>query len=180
MTEPAQASPEQTGEPDGTTAQETEPAGNEPASTRGRGAWAAVAALCVVLGAIASVLGARAVARNDTSSTRTAFAQSSTAIATTVKLAIQRQEELTVAASTYFAANPKATPTEFARWVTWARTQRRYPELDALGLLPAPAAARQGLRSLRQCSRRVRHNLHPARPRLARADAEPRHRAEHL
>ena len=108
-------------------------------STRGRGAWAAVAALCVVLGAIASVLGARAVARNYTSSTRTAFAQSSRAIGTTVKLAIQRQEELTVAAATYFAANPKATPAEFGRWVTWARTQRRYPELDALGLLPAPA-----------------------------------------
>jgi diguanylate cyclase (GGDEF)-like protein len=97
-----------------------------------------VAALCVVLGAIASVLGARAVARNDTSSTRTTFEQSSRAIATTVKLAIQRQEELTVAASTYFAANPKATPAEFGRWVTWARTQHRYPELDALGLLPAP------------------------------------------
>ncbi len=148
VTESAQASPEQTGEPDAATGQETEaadnqatgnePAGNEPGSTRGRGAWAAVAALCVVLGAIASVLGARAVARNDTSSTRTAFAQSSKAIATTVKLAIQRQEELTIAAATYFAANPKATPAEFGRWVTWARTQRRYPELDALGLLPAP------------------------------------------
>jgi len=118
----------------------TEPAARDTGSGRGRGAWAAVAALCVVLGAIASVLGARAVARNDTSSTRTAFAQSSKAIGTTVKLAIQRQEELTVAAATYFAANPKATPAEFGRWVTWARTQRRYPELDALGLLPAPPA----------------------------------------
>jgi diguanylate cyclase (GGDEF)-like protein len=118
----------------------TEPAARGTGGTRGRGAWAAVAALCVVLGAIASVLGARAVARNDTSSTRTAFAQSSKAIGTTVKLAIQRQEELTVAAATYFAANPKATPAEFGRWVTWARTQRRYPELDALGLLPAPPA----------------------------------------
>ena len=143
VTEPAQASPEQTGEPNGATEQETEPAGNEPASTRGRGAWAAVAALCVVLGAIASVFGARAVARNDTSSTRTTFEQSSRAIATTVKLAIQRQEELTVAASTYFAANPKATPAEFARWVAWARTQHRYPELDALALLPAPPAPRK-------------------------------------
>jgi len=122
----------QTGDP------ATEPDASGTGGTRGRGAWAAVAALCVVLGAIASVLGAHAVARNDTSSTRTAFAQSSKAIGTTVKLAIQRQEELTVAAATYFAANPKATPAEFGRWVTWARTQRRYPELDALGLLPAP------------------------------------------
>ncbi|MGH2904819.1 MAG: EAL domain-containing protein [Solirubrobacteraceae bacterium] len=121
-------------------------AGGDPkqaggARARGRwGAWAAVAALCVLLGAVASVLGARAVARNDTSSTRAAFAHSSKAIATTVKLAVQRQEELTVAASTYFSANPKATPVEFAKWVTWARTQRRYPELDALGVLPGPSA----------------------------------------
>jgi uncharacterized protein HemX len=73
---------EQTGE------QQSEPAAR---GKGGRGAWAAVAALCVVLGAIASVLGAHAVARNDTSSTRTAFAQSSKAIATSVKFAIQRQ-----------------------------------------------------------------------------------------
>ncbi len=145
-TEPAQAIPAQTGEPNGAAEQateaeaEAETAARDTTGTRGRGAWAAVAALCVVLGAIASVLGARAVANNDTSSTRAAFAQSSKAIGTTVKLAIQRQEELTVAAATYFAANPKATPAEFGRWVAWARTQRRYPELDALGLLPAPPA----------------------------------------
>src|ERR1700677_5122303 len=131
LTDAGQAT-EQAGEP------ETDPAARGTGGTRGRGAWAAVAAPCVVLGAIASVLGAQAVARNDTSSTRTTFEQSSKAIATTVKLTIQRQEELTVAASTYFAANPKATLAEFGRWVTWARTQRRYPELDALGLLPAP------------------------------------------
>ncbi len=125
--------------PTGEEAADAPAAESAPASsTRGRGAWAFVAALCVLLGALASVLGARAVARNDTSTTRATFAQSSRAIATTVKLATQRQEELTVAAATYFAANPKATPAEFGRWVTWARTQRRYPELDALGLLPAP------------------------------------------
>jgi diguanylate cyclase (GGDEF)-like protein len=107
--------------------------------SNGHGAWAIAAALCVLLGAVASVLGARAVASNDKSGVRTTFQQSSNAIASSVKLAIQRQEELTVAASTYFAANPKATPAEFARWARWARTRRRYPELDALGLLPAPA-----------------------------------------
>jgi diguanylate cyclase (GGDEF)-like protein len=93
---------------------------------------------CVLAGSVASVLGARAVAHNDSAKTETSFHQGSQAIASTLKLAIQRQEELTVAASTYFAANPKATSAEFARWVTWARTRRRYPELDALGLLPAP------------------------------------------
>jgi diguanylate cyclase (GGDEF)-like protein len=107
-------------------------------SHRGRGVWTAVAVFCVLAGTLASALGARAVAHNDSAKTETSFHQGSQAIASTLKLAIQRQEELTVAASTYFAANPKATSAEFARWVTWARTRRRYPELDALGLLPAP------------------------------------------
>jgi diguanylate cyclase (GGDEF)-like protein len=100
--------------------------------------WAAAAVVCVLAGSAASVLGARAVAHHDAAKTETSFQQGSQAIASTLKLAVQRQEELTVAASTFFAGNPKATPAEFARWVTWARTRRRYPELDALGLLPAP------------------------------------------
>jgi diguanylate cyclase (GGDEF)-like protein len=105
---------------------------------RRRGMWAAAAVVCVLAGSAASVLGAHAVAHHDAAKTETSFQQGSQAIASTLKLAVQRQEELTVAASTFFAGNPKATSAEFARWVTWARTRRRYPELDALGLLPAP------------------------------------------
>jgi len=122
-TEPAQAA----------TAGETTNPGNHR-----RGVWAAAAVVCVLAGSAASVLGAHAVAKNDASKTETSFQHGSQAIASTLKLAVQRQEELTVAASTFFAGNPKATSAEFTRWVTWARTRRRYPELDALGLLPAP------------------------------------------
>ena len=97
-----------------------------------------MAVVCVLAGS--RRLGARRARRGAQrrAKTETSFQQGSQAIASTLKLAIQRQEELTVAASTYFAANPKASSAEFARWVTWARTRRRYPELDALGLLPAP------------------------------------------
>jgi diguanylate cyclase (GGDEF)-like protein len=102
------------------------------------GVYAALAVLCIAGGSVGSVLGAHAVAHSDGAKTETSFHQGSQAIASTLKLAIQRQEELTVAAATYFAANPKASAAEFAVWVTWARTRRRYPELDALGLLPAP------------------------------------------
>jgi len=100
-----------------------------------RAVWAVVAALCVVVGIVASVLGAHAVARNDASKGSTAFNESSTSVASALKLAIQREEELAVSTSTYFAASPTATPKEFARWVKWARTLRRFPELDNLGLI---------------------------------------------
>jgi diguanylate cyclase (GGDEF)-like protein len=106
-----------------------------------RGVWAAVAVLCVLAGIAGSTLGARAVARNDAASGRRAFQQTSTSIASTLRIAIRHQEQLVVSASTFFASHPKATHAEFATWVKWARTQRRYPELDALGLLtPAHAS----------------------------------------
>ena len=101
----------------------------------GKGTWAAVSVLCVVVGAIVSLLAAHALARNDASKARATFQQSSSGIASNLKLAIQREEELAVSASTFFTANPKASHAEFATWVKWARTLHRYPELTNLGLL---------------------------------------------
>jgi hypothetical protein len=102
-----------------------------------KGAWIAFAVFCLLAGTIASVYSAHTIAKKDAASGQATFQQGSRAIASTLRLAIQRQEELTVAAATYFAANPKASPAEFETWVRWARTRHRYPELDALGLLPA-------------------------------------------
>jgi diguanylate cyclase (GGDEF)-like protein len=145
---PDSATPQPDPAPDAAGASIPEPVQPEPVEQVGpsadtrrprRGPWAALALLCFALGTLASLLAAHSVAHNDGAKTRAAVQQSSKAIASTLKLAIQRQEELTVAAATFFAANPKASPVEFATWVKWARTQRRYPELDAIGLLPAPA-----------------------------------------
>jgi diguanylate cyclase (GGDEF)-like protein len=97
--------------------------------------WAAVAVVCIVAGALASLLGAHAMARSDAKTGRSNFQQSSVGIASALKLAIQREEELAVSASTFFAGNSKASPAEFARWVKWARTLRRFPELQNLGLV---------------------------------------------
>jgi diguanylate cyclase (GGDEF)-like protein len=100
-----------------------------------KGLAGVVALLCVVAGCIASLLGAQALARNDASEARSSSQQGSAAVASALKLAIQREEELAVSAGTFFAGNPNASPAEFARWVRWARTLRRFPELDNLGLV---------------------------------------------
>jgi diguanylate cyclase (GGDEF)-like protein len=103
--------------------------------------WAAMVVLCVAAGTVGSVLAAHAVARNDAATARQAFHQGSTAIASTLSLAIRHEEQFVVSASTFFADHPKASHAEFAAWVKWARTLRRYPELDALGLLKLPGAS---------------------------------------
>jgi diguanylate cyclase (GGDEF)-like protein len=102
-----------------------------------RALWAGVAVVCVTAGTIASVLVADGVARNDQTKAHRAFHQSVTAtgIASTVKLALQREEDLLVSASTFFAANPKATAAEFSGWARYADALRRYPELQRLGFV---------------------------------------------
>ncbi len=97
--------------------------------------WAIAAIVCVLAGVIASVLGARAVAHNDASNSRQSFARNATGIAATLKLAIGREEELAVSASTYYGRNPRTSRAEFDAWVNWARTVHRFPELESLGLI---------------------------------------------
>jgi len=99
------------------------------------GLWAAVALLCIAAGAVVSVLGARAVAHTDATKARQEFQLSSTGTASTLKLALQHEEDLVLSASTFFASNPNTSHVEFNRWANWARAARRYPELANLGLI---------------------------------------------
>lgn len=103
---------------------------------RGRtGLWAAVAVLCVAAGIVGSVLGAHAVVHTDAAKSRRTFQRTSTTIASALKLAIRHEEQLGVSASTFFVDHPHASPAEFAAWTRWARTTRRYPELEQLTLI---------------------------------------------
>jgi hypothetical protein len=97
--------------------------------------WAGVALLCTAAGVVGSVLGAHAVANSDSSKGRQGAQQSAAAIANTVKLSLRHEEDIAVGAATYFAGNSTTSPKEFATWVKWARTLRRFPELEGLSLL---------------------------------------------
>jgi diguanylate cyclase (GGDEF)-like protein len=109
-----------------------------------RGPWAAGALVCVVAGIAASVLGARAVAQRSADNARHSLARDSAQIDARLKLSVAHEEDLAIAASTFFARDPGATATQFGAWVHWARALRRYPELQRLGfvaLIRAPAHA---------------------------------------
>jgi diguanylate cyclase (GGDEF)-like protein len=100
-----------------------------------RGLWAGVAVLCVAVGAVASVIGARAVARDDAAEARQVFPRTAAGIASTVKLTLQHEEDLIISGSTFFAGKSDASAMEFNTWVKWAQALRRYPELQKLGLV---------------------------------------------
>ena len=105
-------------------------------------AWTAVTALLVLVGVLASVLGARAVARSDADKARLAFHLASTEVASSLRLAIQHEEDLVVSASAFFSGNPNASPADFDRWAESVRALQRYPELKDFGLVIAVPASR--------------------------------------
>ncbi|HEX4186605.1 MAG TPA: bifunctional diguanylate cyclase/phosphodiesterase [Solirubrobacteraceae bacterium] len=98
-------------------------------------AWGAVALACIAAGTVASVLGARSVAHSDANKARQASRQTSADIASTLKLAIQHEEDFAIGASTFFSGNPKAKPAEFEAWARYGDGFHRYPELAKLSLV---------------------------------------------
>ncbi|HME04768.1 MAG TPA: EAL domain-containing protein [Solirubrobacteraceae bacterium] len=99
-------------------------------------------ALIVLAGVLASLLGACAVARTDASKARLAFHLASAEIASTLKLAIQHEEDLVVSASAFFTSDPHASPAAFDRWAESVHAMARYPELQNIGLVAFVPAAR--------------------------------------
>ncbi len=96
---------------------------------------AAVAILVVAAGVIASLLGARSIAHNHAVSSEQGFKHNAAEISSTLKLAVEHEEDAISSAATFFAANPKATPAEFSAWTASMRTLDSHPALTALGFV---------------------------------------------
>ncbi len=99
------------------------------------GVWGAAAAALVLAGTLGAAIGARAVARSDADKARQAFHLSSAEVASTLKLAIEHEQDLVADTSAFVARNPKVSPANFDRWVEAAQAMRRYPELQDVGLV---------------------------------------------
>jgi diguanylate cyclase (GGDEF)-like protein len=117
----------------------SDPNSVQPPPTAARPTWfrpsVGLAVLCLLVGTFASVLGAHSIAHSNATQARDSFRQASAGVTSTVKLALQHEEEVLSGAGTYFAANPITTRKEFAAWTRWARTLRNHPDLQSLGLL---------------------------------------------
>jgi len=125
---------------------------SEPSVVRGPGiakvrhsrrhyASLAVAALLAVVGVVGSVVGADAVAHNNTQKSQQAFKSSSGEIASTLQLAIQHEQDLVVSTGSFVELNPGASSTEFVQWTNSVHTLKRYPELVGLSHVVVVQAA---------------------------------------
>jgi diguanylate cyclase (GGDEF)-like protein len=97
--------------------------------------FTALTALLVAAGILGAVLGARAVARSNAEKARLAFHLASSETASTLKLAIQHEEDLVDGASAFVTDSPKASPADFDRWAQSVQAFKRYPELQNIGLV---------------------------------------------
>jgi diguanylate cyclase (GGDEF)-like protein len=106
-----------------------------------RNNWIAVVALLVLVGTAGSVLAAQGVARNGTAKSQQAFLGSAAEIASTLKDALQHEQDLSVSAGGVFVRDPDATQAEFLQFTSSIRAFARYPELQGIsGLTLVPAA----------------------------------------
>jgi diguanylate cyclase (GGDEF)-like protein len=122
--------------------------------------------LLIVAGTFASVLGARSVSQTDAEKSRLAFHLSSAEIASTLKLAIQHEEDLVVTASAFVASNGDSSPVGFDRWAESVRALQRYPELQDIGLVEQVPASQLGAFERQISASPVRAlGLHSAGPR---------------
>jgi diguanylate cyclase (GGDEF)-like protein len=91
------------------------------------------AALLVVAGLVGSVLMSRSVVRRDAERSKQALATSSAEVASTLRLAIQREQDLAVNATGFFLGSPAASNAEFVAWANAVGAMSRYPELLGWG-----------------------------------------------
>ncbi len=94
--------------------------------------WSLVACLVVLGGATGAVLAARSVAASNAAKAREAFVQSSSEVASTLQLAIRREQDLAFAAAGFFLGDPGATSAQFREWATSVQALVRFPELIGL------------------------------------------------
>jgi diguanylate cyclase (GGDEF)-like protein len=91
--------------------------------------WSLVACVVALGGATGAVLAARSVAASNAAKARDAFVQSSSEVASTLQLAIEREQDLVFTAAGFFLGDPGATNTQFRAWSTSVQALARFPEL---------------------------------------------------
>ena len=87
--------------------------GNVPSMSRSRWVWLTAAALLVAAGTAGSLLGSSVVAHDDGERSHQTLDSSSMAISSTLKLAIQQENNLVISAKAFVVSNPNASNSNF-------------------------------------------------------------------
>jgi diguanylate cyclase (GGDEF)-like protein len=103
--------------------------------------WTIVATLLLVVGTLGSLFGVNLVAQSMDQKAHKSFIATSNEIASTLKLDIQREQDLIDSTESYLIGNPMATQADFKQWTSRLHVLQRYPELVGLGIIKVVTAA---------------------------------------
>ena len=104
--------------------------------------WATLAVLLVAAGSAGTVVASRAQSTSNAAKARQAFESSSAGVASGLKLAIQREQDLVVSVDGFVDVNPTASNTLFVHWTKAVRVLERFPEIVFLGHVAIVPAAK--------------------------------------
>ncbi|MCU1494377.1 MAG: diguanylate cyclase/phosphodiesterase with sensor(s) [Acidimicrobiaceae bacterium] len=106
--------------------------------------WSMLTALLVLAGTVGSIFGANAVAHASAQKSERAFLASSANIASTLRLAIQHEQDLIGSTESLVIGNPNPSQAQFTRWADDIEVLQRYPEVTGLGIVHYVPAAQLG------------------------------------
>jgi diguanylate cyclase (GGDEF)-like protein len=95
--------------------------------------WSGAAALLLLGGSAAAVVAASVQSGHNGAEAKQAFRSSSGQVASSLKVAIQHEQDLMTSTSAFVAGNPTASNTQFRGWASAERALQRYPEVLGLG-----------------------------------------------
>jgi diguanylate cyclase (GGDEF)-like protein len=98
-----------------------------------RTVWAGVAVVLLIVGIASAMVAARLVAQTADANSQRQFRAASTQVASTLQLAIQHEQDLTISASGFVIGNPNASNAQFVAWARSVHALARYPELLGFG-----------------------------------------------
>jgi len=103
--------------------------------------WTIISALLLVVGTLGSLFAVNLVAQSMDQKAHKSFIATSNEIASTLKLDIQREQDLIDSTESYLIGNPMATQANFQQWTSDVHVLQRYPELVGLGIIKVVTAA---------------------------------------
>jgi diguanylate cyclase (GGDEF)-like protein len=106
--------------------------------------WLIAAMGILVVGSTGSFFAGNALARNDAQKSRLSFVASSQEIASTLKLALEHEQDLDVNAGAFFVTGANSSQTQFRQWMAASSTFSRYPELTGIAEVVVVPASKLG------------------------------------
>jgi diguanylate cyclase (GGDEF)-like protein len=97
--------------------------------------WMLGALALLLIGVVATFVGARALARSQAESSHSAFRLASNQVVANFNLEIAHETDLLFAEAAFLHQSPSMAPAEFWRWAQDDRVKQRFPELVGIGEL---------------------------------------------